>query len=215
MILFPEMSITGYQREQGDILAFEAEDSRLDGLRELAVTCQMMVVAGAPVRLESGLHIGSFIIKEDGGIDIYTKRFLHGGEEPFYRASFNYNPLVRFGGQQAGLAICADIDHPDHPELVASAGATFYMASIFFTPGGIAYAHDKLSTYAKRHHLNILMANFCGESYGMAAGGGSGFWNPAGQLKGCLDSRRSGLLVVKKDNASGAEEVGKVYTEEK
>ncbi len=77
LILFPEMSITGYEREKAKELAFNQDDPRLNKLRELSVENKIIVIAGAPILIENNLYIGAFVIKPDNTVSIYTKQFLH------------------------------------------------------------------------------------------------------------------------------------------
>lgn len=46
--------------------------------------------------------------------------------------------------------------------------------------------------------MNILMSNYVGESYGMSAGGQSGFWNNHGHCISSLNDVNSGLLFIEK-----------------
>ncbi|TEB41142.1 carbon-nitrogen hydrolase family protein, partial [Flavobacterium circumlabens] len=77
LIVFPELSITGYERENAAELAFTKDDYRIDHLKELAVDHNITIVAGAPIQNESELYIGEFIIFPDNSVSIYTKQFLH------------------------------------------------------------------------------------------------------------------------------------------
>ena len=124
LIAFPEMSITGYVRELAKKLSFIENDSRLDKLRELAVDNDMIIIAGAPIKMDSGLYIGSFVILPDNSISIYTKQFLHAGEDEFYAASFDYNPIINLDGERISLAICADIENPLHADKANKANCT-------------------------------------------------------------------------------------------
>jgi predicted amidohydrolase len=200
LLVFPEMSLTGYERENANKLSFAKNDSRLDELRILAVDHKMVIAAGAPIMLNSGLYIGSFILHPDGSISIYSKQFLHVGEEEFYKSSFDHNPLIGLGNDRISLAICADIDNPLHPENAWENRSTIYVASIFYTPKGIAPAHDLLRGYAEKYSMNILLANYSGKSWGLDAGGKSAFWTNRGNLIAALDGTCSGLLVVENNN---------------
>ena len=200
LIVFPEMSITGYVRESAKKLSFKENDSQLDKLRELAVDNDMIIIAGAPIKMDSGLHIGSFVISPDNSISIYTKQFLHAGEEEFYAPNFYYNPIIKLGKETISLAICADIDNPLHAMNANKANCTIYIASIFFTPNGMIEAYNLLSDYAKRYSMNVLMSNFCGESWSLKAGGKSAFWSKNGDLITGLDDKSTGLLIGQKNN---------------
>ncbi len=200
LLVFPEMSLTGYERENANKLSFVKNDSRLDELRILAVDHKMVIVAGAPIILECGLHIGSFILHPDGSLAIYAKQFLHAGEEEFYKSSFDYNPLIEIDNERISLAICADIDNSLHPQNAWKNRSTTYIASIFYTPKGIAAAHDLMRGYAMKYSMNVLLANYSGKSWGLDAGGKSAFWTKRGELIATLDGTCSGLLIVENKN---------------
>lgn len=199
LVVFPEMSLSGYERERAKSLAFTENDSRLDKLRQLAAERQIIVVASAPVLLLKELFIGAFILKPDRSVAIYTKQFLHEGEEFFFSPSSYYNPIIELGRERCSVAICADIDNPSHPENANKAGATVYLSSLFFTPNGIPTAYKNLSAYARTYGMNVLMANFCGQSWDdCPSGGDSAFWDDSGKLIASLNSQDPGLLVIEK-----------------
>jgi predicted amidohydrolase len=202
LIVFPEMSITGYERENADQLAFSVNDSRLDHLKKLAVENRITIIAGAPIKIDSDLFIGEFIISSDDSVSIYTKQFLHPGEEVYFKSSFDYNPIIEIENERVSFAICADIDNPLHPENACKNKTSIYIASIFFSPNGIPQAHTSLSNYSQKHNMNVLMSNFGGDSWGSPSGGRSAFWNKNGELIAQMDDSNSGLLIVEyKDNS--------------
>jgi len=201
LIVFPEMSITGYEREKAKDLAFTETDSRLDGLRQKSVDTKMILIVGAPILINYKLFIGAFILKPDHSVSIYTKQYLHTGEEEFFDSSFDYNPLINLKSKQISIAICADIVNPNHADNARKNGSTLYIAGIFFTPNGIADAHKTLSNYSRQYNMDVLMSNYCGQSWGLDSGGQSAFWND-GDLITKLDKQDSGLLIVENINNS-------------
>ncbi|KQB39331.1 carbon-nitrogen hydrolase family protein [Flavobacterium aquidurense] len=200
LIAFPEMSITGYEREHAQKLAFEKDDSRLDHLKKLAFENNIIIVAGAPIQIDLEIFIGEFIIFPDNRIEIYTKQFLHEGEEEFFQPSFDYNPMIKIENQNISFAICADIDNPLHPQKASKRETDIYIASIFFSPNGIPNAYRDLQNYAQKHQMNILMSNFSGESWGSPSAGQSAFWNNKGELVAQMNDSDSGLLLLEKQN---------------
>jgi predicted amidohydrolase len=200
LILFPEMSITGYERENVDSLTFSLNDSRLDKLIKLSVDKRITIIVGAPIRINSDLYIGGLIMQSDNSVKIYTKQFLHSGEEKYYKSSFDHNPIIKLDNERISLAICADIDNPSHPENASKVDSSIYMPSIFFSPNGIPLAHNLLSNYAKKYSMNVLMSNFSGESWGQPSGGRSAFWNKNGRLIAEMNDSNSGLLIVENRN---------------
>jgi len=210
LIVFPELSISGYEREDAQKLAFTKDDSRLDHLRKLAVENNIIIVAGAPIQNKNQLYIGEFIISPDNSVSIYTKQFLHEGEDDFFESSFDYNPMITIEDQKISFAICADIDNPLHPENACTRETDIYIASIFFTPNGIPNAYRDLKSYAKKHKMNVLMSNFSGESWGYPSAGQSAFWNNKGELAGQMNDSDSGLLLVENQNDNWTSKVVKI-----
>ncbi len=201
LIVFPEMSLTGYERERAVELSFIPDDTRLNVLKELAVLHNMAIIVGAPISISGQLHIGSFIFSPDNTVSIYTKQFLHPGEEIAFSPKVNFNPVIQLAGETISLGICADIVNPLHPGNAAKKRTTLYVASLFYTPGGIAEAYQQLSEYAQTYSMNVLMANYTGTSYNLQSAGQSAFWNSNGALIGKMDED-SGLLIVNNDNAN-------------
>ncbi len=205
LILFPELSLTDYIREGASDLSLTIYDASINLLRDYAMSYNICIVVGAPIHQKSGLHIGSFILTPEGGIDLYTKQYLHTGEEQFYQSSFEHNPILYVGDYKSQFAICADIENLNHPKAAALKKVNLYLASIFYTVQSIDDLHLKMANYAKKFQMNILMSNFCGESYQLLAGGRSAFGNQEGKLIAELDKYRNGLLVINldEDNCCG------------
>ncbi len=196
LIVFPEMSITGYEREEAEQYVFVENDARLAVFQNMADLNGISILVGAPVKILDKLSIGAFFISPNGPPLLYTKQFLHNGEEVAFSPGSHYNPLICLGKERISIAICADICNAMHPQNAAHANTSLYLASIFYSPGGLSQAYNDLSIYAKQYQMNVLMANFCGNSYGMEAGGRSAFWDKNGNLVSKLGSNEEGLLVV-------------------
>jgi predicted amidohydrolase len=196
LIFFPEMSLSAYEREKAKDYSFQINDSRLDVFKAESAKYQMLIIVGAAIEIESELYIGSFIFQPDGSTLIYTKQFLHDGEEQFFSSGNKLNPQIEWKGEKISLAICADISHPVHAENASKINSTIYLPGIFYTPNGIAEAYKNLSNYAEKYKMNIVMANYVGSSYSLEAAGQSAFWNNKGELVSQLDGKTEGLLIA-------------------
>ena len=197
--MFPELSLTGYELDLAESLAFSPSDRRLAPLAALASEHAMTIVVGAPLRIETRLHLGAFILAPDGTSAIYTNHHLGAfpssaspdGIVPPAEASIfqagDHNPLVRIGAHTAAVAICADTGRPSHPRAAAERGAGAYLASMFVIPEDLAHDTDNLRTYAARHAMAVVFANYGGPSGGLPAAGRSAIWSERGEL---LDSAR-------------------------
>jgi len=203
LITFPEMSITGYCREEGEKFAFIENDNRLDKLKELSLKGNISIIVGAPIRIKKDLYIGAFVIYPNKSIDIYTKQHLHDGEEMFYSSSMDYNPIIKLGKERISLAICADINNENHPYQAKKNESTIYLPCIFYSNSGMDDGYEQLKGYAEKFSINILMSNYSGNLWNMKSGGKSAFWNSDGELFDNLDSNDSGILIAEKKTKNG------------
>ena len=210
-LVFPELSLTGYELELAAALAFVDEDPRLTPLRARATSHRMTLIVGAPVRLDARLHIGAFIVRPDDTLGLYTKHHLGsfspeanpGGlvppGEPTIFHPGDRDPLVDLGDSVAAIAVCADTGHTEHPRRAADRGATAYLASMFFTPAEVDKESARLAGYATHHRMTVVAANYGGPTGDLASGGGSAIWSPTGAPLVQLGPRGAGLAVAVAD----------------
>ncbi len=213
VLVFPELSLTGYELRDAEELAFAEEDERLAPLRDRASALGLTLVVGAPVRVAGHLHIGALVLAPDRSVELYTKRHLGsfpssvnpGGDVPPPEATVfrpgDRDPLVRFDGHTAAVAICADVGHASHAERAARRGAQAYLASMFVVPAEFEGDARKLATYAARHAMSVVLANFGGPTGGLASAGRSSIWSERGELLARLDAGGAGLVVAARDAA--------------
>jgi predicted amidohydrolase len=208
VVLFPELSLTGYEIGLARGLAFTEHDVRLNPLRRTAQESSATLIVGAPVKLGPHLHIGAFILLPDGSLELYTKQRMGAfppeascdGVVPPAEAtvfeSGDRNPLVDLGGSPAAIAVCADVGRPAHPELAAARGARAYLASMFVIPSEFAGEATKLSGYAAKHGMLVAMSNYGARTGGLASAGRSGIWSATGELLVQLAAAGSGVGLV-------------------
>ena len=211
VVVFPELSLSGYELDLAVGLSFSEDDPRLSPLLDTASSNGVTLVVGAPVRLGDALHIGAFIVRPDRTTDLYTKHRLgtfpptavcdscNGSVPPAEATVFqpgDRNPLVRFDNHVAAVAVCADIGRPAHPQEAAERGADTYLASMFVIPSDFDEDALKLSRYAIRHHMMTAFANFGCPTGGLRSAGRSSIWSDAGELLVRLDEEGSGIGVV-------------------
>ena len=179
VVVFPELSLTGYELGLANGLAFAEDDSRLSSLLDTAASHSLILIVGAPVRIGPRLHIGAFILFPDRTIELYTKHRLgafppsascDGIVPPAEATVFqpgDRNPLLRFGDNIAAVAVCADIGRPAHAQKAAERGANTYLASMFVIPSDLDGEVSKLSRYAVQHNMMTALANFGSPSGGL------------------------------------------------
>jgi predicted amidohydrolase len=59
VVVFPDLSLTGYELALAESLAFSECDSRLSSLLDLAASQGTILVVGGPVRVASFVYIGA------------------------------------------------------------------------------------------------------------------------------------------------------------
>jgi predicted amidohydrolase len=198
LILFPELSLTGYEPEVAGACALKVDDPRLESLKKLAKTYQITVIAGAPIANRAGKpYLGALIIDEKTSA-CYCKQFLHPGEEAYFAANQDRNAyVIDIQGERIGMAICADTSHAVHIEAAAKQGATIYAAGVLFTEPGYARDAAMLQQYAVRYGMTVVIANHAAPTGKYLPAGGSCIWDQAGKVIIKADSGDTLLVVVK------------------
>lgn len=196
VIVFPELSLTGYLPDIAADVAIAADDDKLHPLRLAAAERHITILAGCPVvSHENRPFIGTFIIAPSRQTDVYRKRFVHPDEDPFF-VSGDKTVIRRTGGQRIGVAICADIHNEKHSADVAKAGADIYAAGVAISPDGIDRAHDVMAQYATSYGLVTIMANYSEDTGGFQIAGQSAIWAPDGNLLAMAKSPINECLVI-------------------
>jgi predicted amidohydrolase len=213
VLVFPELSLTGYELDLAETLAFSENDPRLTPLGQLASSYDMTLVVGAPVRIETRLHIGAFILSPDGSVDLYTKHHLGAfpvdasadGVVPPPEATVFHpgrrNPLLRFDGNTAAVAVCADIHRPSHQKEAADRGARSYLASMFVIPADLEGDTAILRECAITHSMAVVFANFGGASGGLPSAGRSAVVSEKGEVLVQLEPTGAGIAIALEDES--------------
>ena len=212
IIVFPELSLTGYELGVARQLAFSTDDLRLTPLIDVAADEHITIVAGAPVVLNERLHIGAFIIAPDRSPRLYTKHHLgafsdaasrDGTVPPPERTVFepgSLDPAIPIGDDTAAIAICADVGHPAHPQRAARRGATIYLAGMFVIRSELNDDVQRLRSYAAQHRMLVAFANYACASGGLAAAGRSAIWDETGRLIAQLGDAECGVAIATMTN---------------
>lgn len=184
VLVFPELSLTGYEPDLLATHILHADHPALAPLRQAAKDHGMALVVGAPAApVEQGAlpAIGAWVLGTDGSTALYRKRHLHASETSFASAGANDSGVHLLAGEPMGLAICADITHPEHAQAAHDAGAALYAAGALITEKGYGPESALLQRYAQEHDMAVLLANHSGPSGGYVSVGRSAFWAPGGQ----------------------------------
>ncbi|WP_375445173.1 carbon-nitrogen hydrolase family protein [uncultured Fibrella sp.] len=195
LIIFPELSITGYEPTLAADLATELDDARFNVFQQLSDASQIVIGVGAPIKQGTGIWIGLILFQPQQERRLYAKHYLHPDEEPFFVSGESFASLS-VANQQVAFAICYELFVPEHTTAACSCGAGVYIASVAKSVGGIDKALDTLATKARDQSMTVLMANCIGMADGQECAGRSSIWNDKGALLGQLDTSSEGVLLI-------------------
>jgi len=194
MVVFPELSLTGYEPSLAEGLASNQDDARLDEMQNLSDKNKITIGVGLPTRKESKVFVSMIILQPQKGRITYSKQYLYPPEKSVFTAG--ENPLVlNLKTEIVSPAICYETSNEAHCAYALRNNASIYIASVLSSVSGIDDELKKLSDIAKQNKLVTLMANYVGKSGGYDCAGKSSVWNEKGELVGQLGSEYEGIIT--------------------
>ncbi len=193
-ILFPELSLTGYEPELAHELATTPEDKRFHIFSELSKLHRMTIAVGMPIRQDRGIVIGMLVFEPGKAVQLYAKQLLHQDEEAFFTAG--NSPLIfEVKSKKIAPAICFESFHNRHAEQAYSFKAEIYAASVAKSAAGLEKAHCHYPEIAAKHSFFVMMANSTGFCDNFESRGQSAVWDRNGKQLGQLLPDVEGLLI--------------------
>lgn len=193
-LVFPELSLTNYEPLLAKSLAVESDDASLGEFQELSNLHRMTIGVGMPTRSAAGVHISLVLFRPYQTRLVYSKKYLHADEEPFFVSGENFT-TIEVKEEAVALAICYELSVAEHTECAINSGAKIYVASVAKTAAGMEKSVEILSKLAQEHSMTVLIANCVGPCEDFVGIGKSAAWSPEGLLKQ-LDDETEGVLVV-------------------
>ncbi|MBK8989609.1 MAG: carbon-nitrogen hydrolase family protein [Chloroflexi bacterium] len=198
LIVFPELSLTGYELTLAQELALNPEDDRLHVFQSLAATHNLTIGVGAPTCHPAGVCISLIIFRPDKSRHVYSKQHLHPDEEAFFVSGGSSRNLIGEGDNVA-LAICYELSVPEHAAQAFAHGAAVYIASVAKYAHGVDMAAQRLVEIAHSYAMTVVMANAVGPADGGECAGQTAVWNTQGRLVAQLDNAHEGLILYDTD----------------
>ncbi|MBO3699108.1 carbon-nitrogen hydrolase family protein [Roseivirga sp. E12] len=195
LIVFSELSLTGYEPDLAKELAIDLGDQRLDPFQELSNANDIIICVGAPTKADNGICISLVIFRPNKERSLYSKQYLHEDEDPYFVSGPPSDGIIE-ADKRVALAICYELTIPEHSKAANQNGAEVYIASVAKTVNGVARNNPRLSQIAKQYKIPVLMCNCVGEFDGNIGGGQSGLWNSEGELVESLDENQSSLVLL-------------------
>ena len=198
ILVFPELSLTGYELDLLAAQAFTEGDARLAPLRDFAAPRRLCALIGAPLSNPQGKpHIGTLILHPGGEITRYAKQHLHASENDYAAPGEADTQVFAVGETRCAPAICYDTAHATHAKRAAQAGAALYLAGVLWSEKGYAADAADLARAARENKLTCLVANHGAPSGGYQSAGRSALWAPGGALVAAAPGTGNALLVAR------------------
>ncbi len=195
LLVFPELSLTGYEPTLAKELALDLQDPRLDIFQERSDEHLITIGIGAPILSSKGIHISLVFFHPHQVRSCYSKQYLHPDEEAYFVPAEN-RAILEVGKKRIALAICYEISVEAHLEEVLSFKPDGYIASTAKDAQGVEKAHRRLAEMAQVHSFPTLFVNGVGPSDDFVSAGRSTVWDEKGNWGYELDSSEEGLLSL-------------------
>lgn len=194
VVVFPELSLTGYEPALAQALATHQEDSRFDNFQNVSNAHQLTIGVGVPTKHSTGVCISMVLFQPHEVRRTYSKKYLHADEEAFF-VSGQGSPILRINNAVIALAICYELSIPAHAAKAYESGADIYIASVAKSAKGVRQAGKRLSDIAKDYSMTVFMSNCVGLCDDFDSAGNTSVWNHKGVLLRQLDDTHEGIII--------------------
>ncbi len=194
LIIFPELSLTGYEPTLAKELATCQNDVILSDFQKISSSNNITIGVGLPTKSRSGLSISMIIFYPNQPCQTYSKQILH-PDETLYFTEGKEHGIISIKNHKVAPAICYESLKEEHIIKAKELGADIYLASVAKSQSGIAEAYKYFPVIAKKYSTPILLANCIGYCDNFESVGQSAIWNEKGNLIGQLDNRNEGILI--------------------
>lgn len=195
LIMFPELSLTGYEPELAKELALYSQDERLTPLQEICDKKNLIIGAGLPTKKDDNLFISMVIFQPGKERVTYSKQYLYPTEKNIFTPG-NTPCVIPFDeANTIAPAICYELSNEEHAAHAHKMNANIYMASVLNSVNGVDADIEKLSKIASTYKMITFMSNYIGTSGGYECAGKSSIWNQEGELIAQFDSQTEGILI--------------------
>jgi predicted amidohydrolase len=194
-VIFPELSLTGYEPQLSKELATDKDDKRFHDFREISDSKHITIGVGMPVKSDAGILISMIIFQPGKPSQAYSKQYLHSDEIPYFVCGQQQTFLTE-NRNKIAMAICYELSVPEHSESAFKNGAEIYIASVAKSVNGVEKAVKSLSHIANKYSMTVLMSNCVGQCDDFECGGKTSIWNNKGLLMGQLNDTDEGIIII-------------------
>ena len=195
LVVFPELSLTGYEPKRAAELALNLDDACFDDLQCFCNNKKVSIGVGVPLKTASLPLVSTLLFRPAQNPLVCSKMYLHPDEKPYFMPATD-SPSLIIDEPRIALAICFELSVPQHAQRAIDAGASVYIASVAKTASGLGNASQRLSEMAAESSMLVLMANCLGQLDGEECIGTSSVWGRNGVPMAQLDNEHEGVIIV-------------------
>ena len=127
LIIFPELSLTGYEPKLARGLATSQDDPRLDVFQDLSDAQGIIIGIGIPTATPTRPRISTIIFQPGKPWQTYAKQQLHSDELPFFTCG-DQQVVLQVGSHTLAFA-CLSVKYPCINNLICYHVSTGYRTS--------------------------------------------------------------------------------------
>lgn len=197
LIVFPELSLTGYEPNLAKKLAKSFNNQRLAVFQEVSDKYDILISVGLPIISNLGVLISMVVFQPKQQKITYAKQILHIDEFDYFTQG---EKQIFFSIKNKIIvpAICYEALQATHNNKAAKIGADIYLTSVAKHQKGVDKALLYFPKVAKKHSMSVFMVNSVGYCSDFQSCGQSAVWNKNGTLIGKLN-KNEGLLFFDTD----------------
>lgn len=181
-IVFPELYLSGYERDDLSALALYRDDMAAR-LAPLAQAAQCAIVTGYPERVEGGIANSAICVGADGRyLANHRKIQLYGETEATRFQPGDRYTVFELAGCRAAILICYDIEFAPHVAALQGMGVDLILVPTANMRPFEHIGRHVVPAMAANHAVSIVYANFCGQQAHLSFYGGSSITAADGQV---------------------------------
>ena len=194
LIVFPELSLTGYEPSLAQEVAMKLTDHRLDIFQQLSDQHQIHILLCFPEQTDNSPYISMAIFQPLQPRKRYAKRLLHQDELPYF-SSGTESVSIMIGRDKIFPAICYEAMQASIIQEAYEQQTTVFIASVAKHKKGMKEAHHFLAKTAEKHKMAVCIVNSIGFCDNFESSGQSAIWNQNGKLLGQATIDEENLLL--------------------
>ncbi len=169
LVVFPELSLTGYELNTPPI---NIASDLMEPLVSVCAATDSVALVGAPVVSNGQHYIATVLVDSAGSTVVYRKTHLGDGEQARFRPGPGPQ-AINVDGWRIGLGICRDTGSDEHISGTAQLGLDLYACGVVHHEWELAEQQRRARNIAAACRAPVAMASFAGPT-------GAGYLTTAG-----------------------------------